>query len=141
MKVIDVARRLEVTTDTVRFYTRIGILRPARNKSTGYRQFSEKDCDRLRFVLSARRLGFSVADVQQILAHADKKESPCPTVRRLIEERLHETEQRFIDSQQLHTRMQQAIAEWSRKPDLVPTGDMICHLIEEFAESSTKEDL
>jgi hypothetical protein len=30
--------------------------------------------------------------------------------------------------------MQQAAIEWSQKPDKVPTGDMICHLIEEFAQ-------
>jgi hypothetical protein len=30
--------------------------------------------------------------------------------------------------------MQQAVVEWSQKPDKVPTGHMICHLIEEFAQ-------
>jgi len=68
------------------------------------------------------------------LNHADKKKSPCPTVRRLIEHRLNETEQRFAETQQLRERMQQAAIEWSQKPDKVPTGDMICHLIEEFAQ-------
>lgn len=133
MKVIEMAKRLGVTADTVRFYTRIKILMPTKNKTNGYREYSEKDFQRLRFVLCARQLGFSVDDIQQILTHADKKKSPCPTVRRLIDQRLNETEQQFAETLQLRDRMQQAAIEWSQKPNKAPTGNMICHLIEDFS--------
>ena len=132
VKVIEMARRLGVTADTVRFYTRIKILKPGKNKANGYREYSEKDYNRLRFVLSARQLGFSVEDIQEILNHADKKKSPCPTVRRLIDQRLHETERQLRETLKLRDRMQQAVLEWSQKPDKAPTGHMLCHLIEEF---------
>ncbi|MBR9910219.1 MAG: MerR family DNA-binding protein [Gammaproteobacteria bacterium] len=132
MKVIEVARLLGITADTVRFYTRIKILNPTKSKANGYREYSEKDVNRLRFVLSARLLGFSVEDIQEILSHADKKKSPCPTVRRLIDQRLHDTEQQFKETLQLRDRMQRAVLEWSQKPDKAPTGHMLCHLIEEF---------
>jgi DNA-binding transcriptional MerR regulator len=140
MKVMEMAKRLDVTAETVRFYTRINVLTPAKNKANGYREYSETDFNRLRFVLNARQLGFSVDDIQQILRHADKKKSPCPTVRRLIDQRLYETEQRFTESLQLRKRMQQAVREWSQKPDKIPTGNMICHLIEEFSEKMSAED-
>nr|WP_323844288.1 MerR family DNA-binding protein [Microbulbifer sp. GG15] len=130
---MEIAKRLDVTAETVRFYTRIGVLQPTKNKINGYREFSEKDFIRLRFVLNARQLGFSVGDIKEILAHADKKQSPCPTVRRLIDQRLHETERRFTETQKLRDRMQQAVAQWSQRPNKAPTGNMICHLIEEFA--------
>jgi DNA-binding transcriptional MerR regulator len=132
MKVIEVARLLGITADTVRFYTRIKILNPTKSKANGYREYSEKDVNRLRFVLSARLLGFSVEDIQEILSHADKKKSPCPTVRRLIDQRLHDTEQQFKETLQLRDRMQRAVLEWGQKPDKAPTGHMLCHLIEEF---------
>lgn len=132
MKVIEVARLLGVTADTVRFYTRIKILNPPKSKANGYREYSDKDVNRLRFVLSARQLGFSVEDIQEILSHADKKKSPCPTVRRLIDQRLHETERQLRETLQLRDRMQQAVLEWSQKPDKALTGHMLCHLIEQF---------
>ncbi|MBK8972510.1 MAG: MerR family DNA-binding protein [Hahellaceae bacterium] len=134
MKVLEVAKRLGVTAETVRFYTRIKILQPAVKKDNGYKDYTEKDVSRLRFVLNARQLGFSVEDITEILAHADKNQSACPTVRRLIEARLKETEQRFIETQKLRDRMQRAVNQWSKKPDKGPTGDMICHLIEEFIQ-------
>lgn len=140
MKVIQLARLLGVTADTVRFYTRINMLNPKKNKTNGYREYSQQDINRLRFVLSARHLGFSVEDIQQILAHADKKKSPCPRVRRLIDQRLHETEQQFTETLKLRDRMQRAVVEWSQKPDKVPTGNMICHLIEDFARQTAVED-
>ena len=132
MKVNELAKRLGVTPDTVRFYTRNNVLTPLKDKNNGYREYSEADAARLRFVLSARHLGFSVDDIQQILGHADNKESPCPTVRRLVEQRLQETEQHFLEMQRLRDRMQRAVEEWSGKPDKVPTGHSICHLIEGF---------
>ncbi|HAG95950.1 MAG TPA: MerR family transcriptional regulator [Gammaproteobacteria bacterium] len=136
MKVLELAKQLGVTAETVRFYTRIGVLRPTKDSANGYRIYSDKDLRRLRFVLNARQLGFSVDDIKEILAHADRQRSPCPTVRRLIERRLHETEQRFSETQRLRNRMQEAVTQWSRKPDKAPTGHMICHLIEEFAEGN-----
>lgn len=132
MKVLELAKRLGVTAETVRFYTRIGVLNPIKNQSNGYREYSDKDYRRLRFVLSARQLGFSVEDIKEILAHSDKKKSPCPTVRRLIDQRLYEIDQRFRETLQLRERMQRAMSEWNQKPDKAPTGNMICHLIEEF---------
>lgn len=132
MQVLDLAKRLGVTPETVRFYTRNGVLKPAINPDNGYRVYREREFQRLRFVLTARQLGFSVDDIQEILSHADQDEPACATVRRLIEKRLEETEKRFEETRRLRDRMKQAVSEWSQKPDKAPTGDMICHLIEEF---------
>ena len=132
MLVNKVAKLLNVGPDTVRFYTRAKLLNPEKNRFNGYREYSQKDVKRLKFVLTARQLGFSIDDIQQILADADKKRSPCPQVRHLLEKRLQETEELFQEMQQLRERMQKALAIWQRMPDMEPTGEMICHLIEEF---------
>lgn len=139
MQVSEMAKQLGVTADTVRFYTRVDMLKPAKNKVNGYREYSQQDANRLRFVLSARQLGFSVDDIRQILAHADSGKTPCPTVRRLLDQRLHETEQQFLETLQLRDRIQQAVIEWSQQPDKIPTGNMICHLIESFALKQNKK--
>lgn len=139
MRVNQLAKSLGITPDTVRFYTRIKVLQPVKSKVNGYREYSETDISRLKFVLSARQLGFAVDDIQQILAQADKDKSPCPTVRRLIDQRLRETEQQYLDMVQLRERMVLAVKDWSDKPDKAPTGHMICHLIEEFTPTEFEE--
>ena len=137
---MDMAERLRVTADTVRYYTRIGYLSPRKNPSNGYREYSEKDYIRLRFIVSARQLGFSVDDIGEILAVADKGKTPCPLVRRLIEQRLGHTENQFLQTVDLHNRMRAAVEKWKGKPDKEPTGHMICHLIEGFTKHPTVEN-
>ena len=136
MRVNQLAKEIGITGDTVRFYTRIGYLSPSKNPSNGYKEYSQKDERLLRFILSARQLGFSVEDIGQILDTTNHGRSPCPLVRELIRQRLAETEKGFEVSAQLRWRMMEAIEAWSRKPDREPTGDMICRLIEEFGDSA-----
>ena len=132
MKVKDMAASLDVTVDTVRYYTRIGYLKPKKNDLNGYKEYSKTDLSRLRFILSARQLGFSVGDIGEILSVAGKGKSPCPLVRNLIQQRFENTEKQFLQTVALHNRMKAALEEWKDKPDKEPTGHMICHLIEEF---------
>ena len=132
MKVQQLAKRLGVTADTVRFYTRNGFLKPGKNTDNGYRQYSETDYRRLRFILSARQLGFSVDDIGQLLGEADVGKTPCPLARQLIEQRLEELERRFNDTALLLKRMRAAVEEWREQPNRNPTGQTICHLIESF---------
>ena len=132
MLVKQIAQALSVSAETVRYYTRIGYLSPARNSNNGYKEYGQKDVDRLRFILSARQLGFSVEDIGLFLSEAGKGKSICPRVRKLVAHRLNETEERFKETQVLRKRMKKAILEWDKKPNKAPTGNMVCHLIEDF---------
>ena len=83
MKVNELAKRGGVTAETVRHYAREQLLAPQRHPDNGYQLFSDTDLERLRFIQRARKLGFSVAEIRDILTHADQGDSPCPLVRDL----------------------------------------------------------
>jgi len=134
MKVAQLAKELGVSADTVRYYTRTGFLSPAKSPDNGYKSYSTTDRKRLRFILSARQLGFSVADIGAIFSQSDKGSSPCILVRELIAERLKEHEKILRNSQLLHRRMTNAVKQWQKKPENEPSGSMICHLIEDFVD-------
>lgn len=133
MRVNHIAEALGISGDTVRYYTRIGYIRPHKNANNGYKEYSEKDAKRLKFILGARQLGFSVTDIGRIIQEAEKGKSACPLVRQLIDKRLKETEKQFSETVELFERMKAAVLDWQDKPDKAPTGDMICHLIENFS--------
>ena len=139
MKVSELAEDLKVTPDTVRYYTRIGLLSPVKSKTNGYKHYGKNELHRLRFILSARQLGFSVKDIDQILMEAAKGKTACPLVRDLLEKRLRETELLFQQTLALRTRMHSALRDWQNKPDQAPTGHMVCHLIEGLNGPSAKE--
>lgn len=138
MRVKELAKTLSVSAETVRFYTRNGYLSPAKSPLNGYKEYSANDLSRMSFILSARALGFTVADIGDILAVADKKKTPCPVVRLLIEKRLIETEAQFMETKKLRDRMRGAVRQWSDMPDADPGADMICHLIQAFTKAKTE---
>ncbi|MEQ8315095.1 MAG: MerR family DNA-binding protein [Gammaproteobacteria bacterium] len=140
MRVSELATKLAINPDTVRYYTRIGLLSPRKNSTNGYKEFDGRDASRLNFILSARRLGFSIEDVKHILEVSDQNETPCPVVRNLIEQRLNETESRYQQLTLLRNRMREAVKLWQELPDRNPTGHMICHLIENFPGGVSSKD-
>ncbi len=127
-----VARRFNVSAETIRHYTKLGLLSPERDAANGYRRYSLKDERRLRFLLSAKKLGFSLKDIKQILDMAAHGSTPCPLVRRLIDQRLETVRQEMRNAQTLLERMESASKVWSDLTDGHPSGDSICHLIENW---------
>ena len=134
MKVSELAKQYNTTADTVRHYTRIGLLKPTINPFNGYKQYQDKEQSRLAFILAARQLGFTLNDIQLILKESDQGKSACPLVRKLIEQRMVEFNRQFEEILALKNRMEQAIQQWQSKPNVMPTGNGICHLIEQFNE-------
>lgn len=134
MKVSELAGLAGVTAETVRHYTREGLLHPERHPENGYQLFGQKDLDRLRFIQRARTLGFGVAEIRDILDHADQGDSPCPMVRDLLASRLPQIRERIRELESLASRMEQALAAWSEMPDGTPDGHSLCRLIESFPE-------
>ncbi len=132
MRVLEVAQHLGVSADTVRFYTRIGLVQPKVNPANRYKEYSPSDIERLKFIVSARQLGFTVDDIKTIIAMAQKNQSACPSVRQIIAQRLEETDRQFAELVQTRKRMKRAIKQWDSMEDKMPTGTMICHMIENF---------
>ncbi len=135
MKVSELARRAGVSAETVRHYSREGLLHPARHPDNGYQLFSSDDLERLAFIQRSRTLGFSLAEIRDILAYADQGDSPCPLVRDLLASRLPQIRARIEELEALAARMEQALASWQAMPDATPTGHSICRLIESFPDS------
>jgi len=140
VKVKDIAQAAGVKPDTVRFYTREGLLNPTRNPDNNYQQFDADDLRRLRFARKARQLGFSLPEIRSILAQADDLHSPCPMVREVFEQRLAQVEQDIHELQQLRQRMQSALRVWRDMPDGTPDGHTVCQLIEHWDDSHTLAD-
>ena len=138
MKVSELAKAAGVTAETVRHYTREGLLAPARDPSNGYQRFSHQDLERLGFIQRARTLGFSIQEIREILSHADHGDSPCPLVRDLLASRLPTIRARISELEALAARMEEALDAWNDMPDGTPDGHSLCRLIESLPAPSTE---
>ena len=140
MRVTELANAMNTTADTVRYYTRIGLIVPIKSPNNGYKTYSKKNKQRLKFILSARQLDFSVEEIKDILTESDKGHTACPLVREIVEHRLTETEKQFQAALLLREKLRAAIKDWQTKPDKAPSGHMICHLIEGEAHQGGNDE-
>ena len=68
MRIGEAAKRSGMASKTIRFYEEAGLVEPAARTQSGYREFSDEDVLRLRFIHRARDLGFSVREAHRLLS-------------------------------------------------------------------------
>lgn len=124
------AKKSDVSLYTVRHYTRIGLLKPVRNSQNNYKVYQPSDAVRVRFIQAAKNLGFSLAEVADVLAEAKEGNSPCPMVREIILRRIEENRRKIKEMQRLQRKMEKALEDWKQMKNSMPDGDSVCHLIE-----------
>lgn len=83
MRIQEASRQSGMPPKTIRFYEEIGLARPAARAANGYRQFSDTDVRTLRFINRARKLGFSVEDMQKLLSLWQDKKRASADVKKL----------------------------------------------------------
>ncbi len=132
MIVSELAKRAGVTAETVRYYTRSGLLTPKLQGQNGYRYYSDDDLHRLMFVRKAKFLGFELSEITEILNMSKSGNSPCPRVREILEERIQDTRKKLEELNALQESLEYAAKKWKEMPDGMPDGNAVCHLIEGF---------
>lgn len=97
MRIGELARATGTKAETIRYYEREGILSAADRTDSNYRDYSCDHLVTLAFVRRARELGFSMAQVRQLLALSDHDDKPCEDVDRLVEQQLGDVERKIAD--------------------------------------------
>lgn len=128
------AKKAKVPIYTIRHYTKIGLLKPIRHAGNGYKEYQQSDAIRLRFIIAAKNLGFTLTEIAQILDEAKHGNSPCPLVRDIIKLRIDENQRKIKELKQLQKKMETAFGNWTEMQNSMPNGDSVCHLIESVAE-------
>ena len=84
----DLARTAGVSPDTIRHYEKICVLPRAERTESGYRIFSASAVERVLVVQRAIRIGFTLAEVAEVLKARDAGGAPCHRVYKLAQEKL-----------------------------------------------------
>jgi Hg(II)-responsive transcriptional regulator len=75
------ARAAGVGVETVRFYERKGLLDAPPRKESGYRQYDGDAVERLKFIRRAQMVGFTLKEIQDLLALRDDPDAKRADVR------------------------------------------------------------
>jgi DNA-binding transcriptional MerR regulator len=68
MRVGELAKRSGISASTLRYYEKLGLLRPASRSASGYREYTKETLDQLSLIQRAKELGFSLREIRALLA-------------------------------------------------------------------------
>ena len=127
MRIGELAEAVSVPAKTIRYYETIGLLPAAARHPNGYRSYDESAGDRLRFVKAAQAVGFTLAEIKEILSLRDAGEEPCGHVLDLVDRRVREITAQVSALE----KMRGELRRLSGRGRAAPAGaGAYCHLIE-----------
>ena len=79
----------ETSTDTLRYYEREGLIRPADRTGSGYRLYDNESARRIQFIKQAQQCGFTLTEIRNLLVLRNRDAACCGDVRnRAIEKKI-----------------------------------------------------
>ncbi len=135
MKVNQLAKETGVDAHTIRYYSRLGLLRPERDPRNRYREYAPSDINRLRFIRRAKILGFTLREIGRILQEADEGVAPSSEVRSILQARVQSGRSSLAQLQDLQRRMETTLEGWRNDRDSLRNRERLLKLIREFAEA------
>lgn len=116
---------------TIRYYEEIGLVKPGR-ASNGYRDYSDKDLNRLAFLQRARSLGFSIPECRLLLSLYEDENRASADVKALALEKIARVEEKIVELKSLQSTLQTLAdhCHGNNRPD--------CPIIEEIAGKPTQ---
>jgi DNA-binding transcriptional MerR regulator len=137
VRIGELARELGLNPKTIRFYEKIGLLPTPQRTTAGYRLYGDADRSRLRFILQAKTIGFTLHEIGEILALRDAGQELCPRVRELIAHKLA-----MVDDQRrcLADRKRDLLMLQAEASATTCCGTPFCSIIELHASAGRTDD-
>ena len=101
LRIGQVARLSGLSIDTIRFYERRGLIEEPPRAASGYREYPRGVVRRLRFVRRAKELGFSLAEIEELLALSYDAEASTADVRARAEAKIADLSGRIADLEKM----------------------------------------
>lgn len=103
----ELAAACEITTDTLRFYEKNGLLSASARSEKGYRLYTEENAKHLRFILRAKRMGFSLTEIRELLSiELSRSDWACADVKGMVEAKAEALQHKIDDMTRLRDALQ-----------------------------------
>lgn len=136
IKISELAAKTGLTTHTLRFYEKHGLIRASSRSDSGYRYYNEADVRRVDFVKSARNIGFSLEDIGQLLSiRLDKQSHSCQEVTDITRAKLEEVNAKIAELQSMQQTLQILLKSCCGGPESATH----CSIMEALDEGLTRQ--
>lgn len=99
MNIGQASKATGVSTKMIRYYDEIGLVRPSARTDANYREYDEREINELRFIRRARSLGFSMAEITQLLSLWRDRQRPSREVKAIADRHLADLDARISEMQ------------------------------------------
>ncbi len=123
------AEQCGVSAKMIRYYESLGLLGKVRRTDSGYRQYSQAEVHVLRFIKRARDLGFSMAEIAELVSLWNNRRRTSASVKRIAQKHADELAQRVAALQEMQRTLSHLIhgCHGDSRPD--------CPILDELAGS------
>lgn len=129
MQIGELSHAIGVTSQTIRFYEREGLLPTPRRTSNGYRDYDESSANRLLFIRGAQSAGLTLAEIASVIDLREEGQAPCTHVVALLGAKLESVRARQAELRMLEAELDRLVAR-SRILDPAECSDAsICHIL------------
>lgn len=128
------AKAAGVSPDTIRHYERIGVLPRASRTESGYRVFPASALDRVLVVQRALRIGFTLAELAEVLKVRDSGGAPCHRVYRLAQEKLEGIAADIEALKRTQRYLKKVLSDWEQRIRKTSSGQK-SHLLHSLGEA------
>ena len=105
------AKLTGVNLETVRYYERIGLMVAPDRNASGHRLYDQRALRQLTFVRRSRELGFSVADIRELIRLATPDTDSCAEVQKVAAAHLAGVRTKLADLARLEVILNSTIAQ------------------------------
>lgn len=127
LRIGQLAGQLGLNPKTIRYYEAVGLLPEPERTDSGYRQYDAADLERLRFIVKAKAIGLTLAEIGEILVLRREGEPPCRHVLELVDQKLEGVERQV---RALEDFRQELLALRTEATRMVAEDGRICSIIE-----------
>ena len=95
------ADKAGINLETVRYYEKIGLLPKPKRKESRYRIYDENDFARLKFIIRAKELGFTLNEIKELLDLRIESKATCGDIKKIAGHKIEDIEQKIKDLQNI----------------------------------------
>ena len=116
------AKATGVSADTIRHYEKIGVLPRATRTASGYRVYPASAVERVFVVQRALRIGFTLAELAEVLKSRDAGGAPCARVYQLAQEKLKGIEADIEALRRTRRYVRKVLEDWKQRTQSAGPG-------------------
>lgn len=116
MNIKKVSEQLGISSDTIRYYERIGLVPPINRDKNGVRDFTDLDIQRLDFIKCMRHAGLSIESLHEYMhLYSLNDDRTIPARKRILEEEAEKLDERIANLQETRAYLQHKIDIYESK--------------------------